>query len=469
MPSLWENMLNGIDNHWNGRLTESAGGRTSNSPAARWDNVMGGFNDFWTKNHGEANGGGSTFAGTGGGTKPNQFSTPAYMSGASGMRAAAAPASSGGGNSGLVGGNNPIGQMLGRLQGINANTNEQVADTRSQEEIDMANAIEAIQRRIADPNGYALDTSYEGMVDEAFAGALGAVDKAESRTRDNYATSDKIIAGLTQGHVNAIKGEDMDLVKKIGADNQAAVGSIYDNGQKSLQDDRAREIADRTDAIQRLGLQESGLGNVGSVQNEQIAKNAGLKTAALGQAATNQTADEQLNVARASAQSAEGVSRQQGLRQDLDKILGNLDGKRAEIGNSKSQARLAGHQAATANAQKAMQIDSDTLDMYSKNKREDGLAAKKAAGAAKGTATKYDVARNRFSQQGLDPNPLIQAYSEVVGENKYNSNTGMDKKAFYIHNMRKKLSGRPEYDGVSIAEMVDMMESYGTDKGTAAG
>ena len=56
------------------------------------------------------------------------------------------------------------------------------------------------------------------MVDSAFSGALGAVDKAEDRAEGNYKQSDQFIDQMTDAHVAEIEGADRQKVRNTGAD-----------------------------------------------------------------------------------------------------------------------------------------------------------------------------------------------------------------------------------------------------------
>ena len=341
-------------------------------------------------------------------------------------------------------------------------------DPMADEQRMMEETIAAIRERLS--GGYVDDGAYNALIDEAYSGSLAAIDNARGKAQGNFAESDKAIENLTAGHVNTIKGEDMDAIKRIGGENKSAISGIYDNTTKELEGDRSREIAERAEALSRYGLAESGMGQAGQAQSQAIANTAEKKTGSLNVAQGYQSADEQLNVQRAQSQAGEGVERRSALRADLDKILGNLDNSAATVQSQKAQARLAAQNADRQAFAQSQATDADTLDMILDNKREDNKLAMENQTKNKGTATAFDVANSRLSSRGVDTNTLKQVYSEVLADNSYSSVSGKSEAAHYVSEMKKKLAkAKKDMSTADLMEYVSLIQNYGTDKATATG
>jgi hypothetical protein len=355
--------------------------------------------------------------------------------------------------------------LIRSLGGQNKTTMDSpVEDQVDPEDERMQAVIKAIQERLS--HGYVDDGAYNGMIDEAFGGALSAIGNARTKAQGNYQESDKVLEHLTAGHVNAIKGEDMDAIKRIGAENQAGIKGIYDGAIAGESADRQKEIDARAEALSRYGLEESGMGTTGQAHSEAITDLNASSADGQNMARGMQAADESLNVARAESQAGEGVERRSSLRRDLDNILGDLDQSEASVQQQKGMARLQAKQADQQAFAQSQAADTDTLETYLRNKREDRLAATKASASTKGSATANDLIRQRFQAKGIDPTPFEQAYSEVMADNDYSSASGKDKGAHFVEKMSKKLKGK----NVSISDIEDWVsfkQGYGTDKGNA--
>lgn len=345
-------------------------------------------------------------------------------------------------------------------------------DPMAEEQQLMEDTINAIRQRLS--QGFVDDGSYNAMIDEAFAGSLSAIDNARGKANTNYAASDQALENLTAGHVNAIKGEDMDAIKAIGAGNQQAISGIYDNTNKELQADRSKEIAERAEALSRYGLGEAGMGQAGQAQSQAIANTTEKKTGSLNAAQGYQAADEALNVQRAQSQAGEGVERRSSLRADLDKILGGLDNSAADVQSQKAQARLQAKNAAMQSFNQSQAADADTLEMILRDKRENNKQAAEErlamTKANKGTSTAFDVAKSRLNAQGIDANALEQVYSQVMADNSYSSVSGKSEAAHYVSEMKKKLQKQKKdiSDG-ALMQYVSLIQNYGTDKANATG
>lgn len=357
-------------------------------------------------------------------------------------------------------------QLLQNLSRTNQTTMDSpVDDGPSPEEEQIEATIRAIQERLQ--GTYADDGSYNAMIDEAYGGALSAIGNARSKAQGNYQESDRVLEQLTQGHVNAINGEDMDAIKQTGQTHQADTKAIFDSAIQGEQADRQKVIDQRAEAISRYGLQESGLGNAGEVQSSAIEDFNASSADAQNMARGFQSANETLNVARAQSQAGEGVERRSSLRRDLDNILGDLDNSQATVESQKAQARLSAQQADRAAFNESQARDTDTLEMYLNQKREDAKLRAEGQNKTKGSATANDLVKERFNSRGIDPQPLHQAYSEVMAENKYSSASGQDKGAHFVAEMSKKLKGR-NIRLEDIEDWVSFKQNYGTDKGNAS-
>lgn len=457
MPSWLENLGRTIDDTWNGRLTQQ-GGQQPNSPAAKWDKLFGGGSQNTNFDFGE-----DVMAPFGKAIYNPERGRMADE--ALSRRAGITPPRPTGSGTPFVGS-----KSLDLLKNLNARGNQTVmsespVDSLSPEEQQIEDTIRAIQERLK--GSYVDDGSYNAMIDEAYGGALGAINNARTKAQGNYQESDKVLEQLTQGHVNAINGEDMDAIKRTGQTHQADTKAIYDSAIQGEQADRQKVIDQRAEAIARYGLQESGMGQAGEVQSGAIEDFNASSADAQNMARGFQASNEAMNVARAQSQAGEGVERRSSLRRDLDNILGDLDQSQATVESQKATARLSAKQADMAAFNESQARDTDTLEMYLKNKLDEKKARQEMQAKSKGSATSMDLVKQRFISRNIDPAPLEQAYSQVMAENKYSSASGRDKKAHFVSEMQKKLKGR-NVRTEDINEWVMFLEGYGTDKGNAS-
>jgi hypothetical protein len=206
------------------------------------------------------------------------------------------------------------------------------------------------------------------------------------------------------------------------------------------------------------------MGTAGETQTKAIADITADTAGAKNQASGYLSADEVRNTEAARAASQGGLNRRADLRRDLDNILGNLDDAEAQIGNSKSQALLAGLQADKESWNNAYKTDVDTLEMLLGQQREDkklNAELQKIGAKASGSNGVLGVMQDRFRSQNIDPMQYLQAYSDVVGDNRFNSNSGHDKVASYVEEMMRK---NPGLNKAKALEWVMGIENYGTDK-----
>jgi hypothetical protein len=459
MPSWLENLGRTIDDTWNGRLTQQ-GGQQPNSPAAKWDKMFGG--------------GGQQNSGFDFGRDVYEpFSKAIYdpertnrANEALSRRAGIAPTPTGSGTPLRAGGMSDSMRMLQNLNSRNQTTMDSPVDEMelSPEEQQIEDTIRAIQERLQ--GTYVDDGSYNAMIDEAYGGALSAIGNARTKAQGNYQESDRVLEQLTQGHVNAINGEDMDAIKRTGQTHQADTKAIYDSAISGEQADRQKVIDQRAEAISRYGLQESGMGTAGEVQSGAIEDFNASSADAQNSARVTQAANESMNVARAQSQAGEGVERRSSLRRDLDNILGDLDQSQATVESQKATARLSAKQADMAAFNESQARDTDTLEMYLRNKLDEKKMRQESQQKTKGSASSFDVAAQRFSSQGIDPAPYLDAYSSVVADNSYSSASGQDKIAAYVAGMMKK---NKNLSRAQALQWVSMIENYGTDKLTGTG
>lgn len=361
-------------------------------------------------------------------------------------------------------------QMIARPDMLGIDPSAPGESALSEEEQLMEDTIRAIQARLQ--TKYHDDGAYNAMIDEAFGGSLKAVDNARNSANSNYQESDKVLGGLTDGMVNIIKTEDAGNIKQTGAEYEKGVNQNYDSTIQDVQGDRQREINDRIESMKRFGLEASGMGNVGNEATQVVNNLQQEKAGALNTAKGTTAADLQLNTGRAQGQMTAGVERRSALRGDLDKILGGLDGQVAEIENAKAQARLQASQADRAAFNESQAQDTNTLETYLDDKRrkrehldEMDLKQQSLSAKAKGSGTVWDVANERMSQKGVDSNALFKAYSDVMAENRFNSNSGQDQTAFIIHEMMKRSGNR--FNNMDANEWLGIVQNYGTDKANA--
>jgi hypothetical protein len=361
---------------------------------------------------------------------------------------------------------NPGGSLMNRMLGQGANSQSSLIpdDGMSDEEKELAASIAAIRNAINNRGDYREDPQVRALVDSAFGGALSAVGNARTRANENYNTSDDMLARLSAADVNAIQNEDLNAIRGSHTNLQAGYDKNLGAATTALQNDRNMEMQNRTEMLQRLGLQESGMGTAGETQTKAIADITADTAGAKNQASGYLSADEVRNTEAARAASQGGLNRRADLRRDLDNILGNLDDAEAQIGNSKSQALLAGLQADKESWNNAYKTDVDTLEMLLGQQREDkklNAELQKIGAKASGSNGVLGVMQDRFRSQNIDPMQYLQAYSDVVGDNRFNSNSGHDKVASYVEEMMRK---NPGLNKAKALEWVMGIENYGTDK-----
>lgn len=320
---------------------------------------------------------------------------------------------------------------------------------------------------------YTGDPEMDALIEQAYSSALSNITGARGRANENFTQSDKAIADLSAGHVNTIKTDDMDAVKRIGGELQSGYQQTYDTAKGSLEADRSSELEQRTAMLQRLGIQEAGLGDAGKGETEAIQRLTENQAEAVKQAQGYQAADEVRNTELAASQASAGVERRSALNKDLQGILGNLDSAESELNTSKAQQQIQARQAGMADftRQKSAISDSiagidDRIDKKTNDDRDYALKlqeqAQKASSSGSGV---YDAVRNSVSSRGIDPEPYIQAYNEVLATEGYNPSLNGDKNAFYAKKMKEKAAKKGiKLDDSTIGSVVMGIHNYGTDK-----
>lgn len=192
------------------------------------------------------------------------------------------------------------------------------------------------------------DYDYKKAVTDAFAKAYANIDNAAKTAKDNKTASASAIAGLAQGGANIVKGESKDY-QRITDNTANTNNTIYQGAVSGLQQDRSKELADRAQFLERLGIKEAGLGTAGSTQTSAINEALGSQTRNADRINAYGQADQALNTSRAQSILNEGTTRQAGLESQLQKILGSLEDKRTDYGMQEAQALSQAEQAAYAN------------------------------------------------------------------------------------------------------------------------
>lgn len=337
-------------------------------------------------------------------------------------------------------------------------------------------AIEAIRRKTEEQ--YAYDGANDALVDQAFQGSLDAINGARTKTNDNYGQSRTMLDNLTNSHVANIKGADRDAVNRIGDELTSGYNKIYDDRNAELSADRDREMATKVEMLQRLGIQDAGLGTAGAVQTAAIADNSGDKQGALQQAGAYKAADLTRNTELGQNQAAMGVDRQSDLRRQLDGILGGLDKSEADVRNQMSQAKLEGRNADRASWDdmqrynnetllKLQQQESDQANADSDRAFQREMAGLKSGGSAKGSSSMFDVVGGQLQNStGYDMQPYLAAYSQAMEAGGGALGVaGGDKASYLVQQMRKK---NPQLDPQVAVQYVQGLLNYGTDKLSAS-
>jgi hypothetical protein len=307
------------------------------------------------------------------------------------------------------------------------------------------------------------------MVDQAFAGSLSAIQNARNSAQKNYQESDKAIQGLTAGHVNEIKTKDRQAVESNANELSGAYNKSFGDAKNSLVADQQREQSARAEMLQRLGIQEAGMGDAGSAQSQAITRLTEDNAARQGQAATYKAADLTRNTELASSQASAGIERQGDLRKQLNGINANLDQSQASVENSKAQAKLSAQNADKADFLKQLQFYSDELrnikqDSDKKEQTSYDRAIDQRDFNAKNSGHVggvFDVANQKISSIGNDPTPYQQAYAQTMEENQFDSRSGQDKVGYFLQQMRRK---NPNLDPQVALDYITTIENFGTDK-----
>lgn len=316
-----------------------------------------------------------------------------------------------------------------------------------------------------------MGTENTGLVDEAFAGSLAAIEKARGSAQNNFNESDAAIQGLTQGHVNEIKTVDRKAVEDNGNQLTSDLTNTYDTSKNTIAADQKAELSARAEMLQRLGIQEAGLGNAGQAQSQAMTRLTEDKGAQLGRASNYKAADLTRNTEMAAAQATEGVERRSDLRRQLDGINADLDRDTASVENSKAQARIAGTNADKEAYLKQLQFYSDELQNLeeSKTARDDkaydrAFAEREfnAKNSPKALGGALDIASQQVASLGEDPSQYADAYAQVSQANEYDSRAGKDKISDTVSRMTKK---NPRLTPSVALRYVMSIENFGTDKG----
>jgi hypothetical protein len=308
------------------------------------------------------------------------------------------------------------------------------------------------------------------MIEQAYSSALGNITSARSSANQNFEKSDANIAALSAGHVNEIQTKDRDAVNRIGSDLQNNYAQTFDNAQGTLEADRTAQLNERGAMLQRLGIQEAGLGEAGKAQSDAIARLTENEAGAMKQAQGYQAADLVRNTEQAQSQASAGLERRGELHKQLQGILGNLDQAETELGQNKAHEKIQAYQSGRNDYNQRMsgisdsiaQID-DQVQHKTESDRDYALKlqemANKASGAGSGGV--FSAVNESLKNRGVDPSGYAQAYADVASTSSFNPQVNGDKKLWMIQQMKKK---NPKLDAREIQAYVFGVENYGTDK-----
>lgn len=272
------------------------------------------------------------------------------------------------------------------------------------------------------------DYDYKTAITDAFSKAYAGLDKAATTAKDNKANSSRAIAGLTESGANIVRGEAKNY-QKITDDTARTNNSVYSGQVAGLQVDRSKEVADRADFLQKLGIQEAGMGSAGSTQTAAINEALGSQARAGDRINAYGQADQSLNNSRAQSLLNEGTTRQADLESQLTKILGGIEGKRGEYGVQEAQAMQGAEQQAYSNQLAKFQAGVSAYDkQVDQNFKSRDQAMQEAEFQAKYgqggmgpngqslTPTGNQAADNYVAAQGEDPNAYRSFMTNFMAE-----------------------------------------------------
>lgn len=372
----------------------------------------------------------------------------------------------------------PSGDVLAALNGkFNASDNSMQGvplSLQRPQEVDPLDArLAEIQKLMQGVNMEGDPAAFQGDVDAAFAGSFGAINNARARAKEGYNESDNVLANLTKGHVDQIQHGDRAAIGKANDDLVGGLDKTYKQANTDLSADRQKEISAKTEMLSRLGLQEAGIGSAGKEQTEAISRMTQQQAGAKDQAAGYRQADMVRNTELASSQADAGLERRAALRRDLDKINGNLDNSAATVENAKAQAMLSGKNASKADGMKMLEFYqnqikdiSDTKERREQTSYDRGIDARDFAAKSQGGGGVYEAVKQSIQNTtGQNAQPYMEAYTDVVSKNGYDSRSGADKIAFYQQAMIKAAKDKGvNLDPQTALSFITGVENYGTDK-----
>lgn len=313
---------------------------------------------------------------------------------------------------------------------------------------------------------------YSDMVEQAYASALANIGKARGQANSNFATSDAKIADLTAGHVNEIKTSDREAVQKIGGELQSGYKDVYGDARAQIQSDQSAEMAAKTEMLQRLGIQEAGIGTAGRAQSEALTRLSQNEAGAMQQAKGYQAADETRNVEQAQSQASAGVERRSALSRDLQKIMGNLDDSEASVQSSIAMGKLQGRQSEKSDFMREQQFNADSLSRLEDKKSERAdkdrsyaLDLQKIQGKQKGSASAVDVVSESIRNRGIEPQPYLDAYNEAFTSGEFNPIQHGDKNMWTAQKIKQLMEKKGLRADLGVAvNLVQGISNFGTDK-----
>lgn len=266
------------------------------------------------------------------------------------------------------------------------------------------------------------NSPYMANLDAARSASLKNIADARGQVQGNFDQSNAAIGGLyAKGKIDTLA--DGDILKSSNANLVGGLNGMYGGAIEGLQNDRSKELGEKTEMLQRLGIGAAGLGSAGDTQTKAIADATQNQTAAGSKALEYGASDLTANTARASGMVSEGAGRQAALRSQLAGILGQLSNKELDVNNQYATNSM---NASNQDYQDKLSRIQALYGMYDKEQtRGDNMQktllnskviaqAMKGGSGGSGAMTNIDDANSYASSQGQNPGDYNSAYSDAV-------------------------------------------------------
>lgn len=281
--------------------------------------------------------------------------------------------------------------------------------------------LDMLRDAINNPNPYS-SGPYMANLDAARSASLKNIADTRDSTNKNFEASNAAVGGIyAKGKQDTLA--DNSILKDNNANLVGGLNGMYSNAISTLQGDRTKEMSDKADMMNRLGIQAGGLGTAGDTQTQAIANASQNQQAAADKALQYGGADLTANTARADGLISEGAGRQAQLRSQLSGILGQLSNKELDINNQYAQNSMqAANQGYQDNLSRmsALYGMKDKQQTYDQNNRKIDansrvmVQAMKGPGGSAGGQTNMQDANDYVASQGGNPSDYNNAYTGAV-------------------------------------------------------